>query len=82
MSYRVELRPAAVRALKNIDPQNQARIRAAIELLAINPRPPKSQKLQGRPELRVCVGDYRILYSVHDDVLLVLVLSLGHRREA
>jgi mRNA interferase RelE/StbE len=37
--------------------------------------------LQGRPGLRVRVGDHRILYTVQDDVLVVVVIALGHRRE-
>lgn len=81
MTYRIELRPAAVRALKRIDHQDHDRIRGAIALLAHNPRPPSARALQGRPGLRVRVGDYRIVYTVHDDVLLVLVVTLGHRRD-
>ena len=79
--YSVEVRPAALGALRRIDRKQQLRIWGAIALLAENPHPPASRSLTGRPELRVRVGDYRILYSVHDDVLLVIVLTLGHRRE-
>lgn len=79
--YSVEVRPAALRALKRIDRQQQLRSWGAIALLAEDPRPPASRRLTGRPELRVRIGDFRILYSVHDDVLLVIVLTLGHRRE-
>lgn len=81
MKYRIELRPAAVRALKRIDHQDRDRIRGAIALLAQDPRPPGAKALQGRPGLRVRVGNYRILYTVHDDVLLVVVVTLGHRRD-
>jgi mRNA interferase RelE/StbE len=49
--------------------------------LAQDPRPPAACALQGRPGLRVRVGDYRITYTVADDVLLVVVVTLGHRRE-
>ncbi len=80
MSYRIELRPAAVRALKKIDPQHRSRIQGAIALLGQNPRPPGAKALKGRDGLRVRVGDYRILYTVQDDVLLVVVVTLGHRR--
>ena len=47
----------------------------------MNPRPPAARALAGRAELRVRVGDYRIVYSVHDDVLIFIVLTLAHRRE-
>jgi len=42
---------------------------------------PLQRALRGRPGLRVRVGDYRIIYTVEDDVLLVLVVRLGHRRD-
>jgi mRNA interferase RelE/StbE len=81
VSYRIELRPAAVRALKRVDHRERDRIRGAIALLAQDPRPPGAKALQGGPGLRVRVGNYRIIYTVHDDVLLVVVVTLGHRRD-
>jgi len=81
VSYRIELRPAAIRALKHIDHQDRDRIRGAIALLGQDPRPPGAKALQGRDGLRVRVGNYRIIYTVHDDVLLVIVVTLGHRRD-
>ena len=80
-SYRIELRPAAVRALRKLDPSIRPRIQGAIALLAQDPRPPGARALQGRPGLRVRVGDYRIIYTVEDDVLLIVVVQLGHRRD-
>ena len=79
--YRVELRPAAVRALRILDPTVRPRIRGAIALLAGNPRSPASRPLRGRPGYRVRVGDYRIIYAIADDVLLIVALAVGHRRE-
>ena len=79
--YRVELRPAAMRALRKLDPPIRQRVRGAIALLAQEPRPPSARALKGRPGLRVCVGDYRIIYTVSDDMLLVVVVRLDHRRE-
>ena len=81
MTYRVELRPAAVRALRKIDPRDRGRVHGAIALLAQDPRPPGARALTGRPGLRVRVGDYRILYLVQEDVLLIVVVTIGHRRE-
>ena len=80
-AYRIELRPAAVRAVRKLDPQVRRRVQGAIALLAQDPRPPGARALQGRPGLRVRVGDYRIIYTVEDDVLLVVVVRLGHRRD-
>ncbi len=79
--YRIELRPAALRALHKLDPPVGRRLQGAIALLAQDPRPPGARALKGRPGLRVRVGDYRIIYIVNDDVLLVVVVTLGHRRE-
>jgi len=80
-TYRIELRPAAAKALRRVDPQDRARIQGAIALLGEDPRPPGAKTLQGRDGLRVRVGNYRIVYTVHDDVLLVVVVTLGHRRD-
>ena len=79
--YRIEVRPAAVRALRRIDPTMRPRIEGAIALLAQDPRPPASRPLKGRAGYRVRVGDYRIIYTVQDDVLLIVVVALGHRRD-
>jgi len=80
-AYRIELRPAAARALRKLDPQVRRRVQGAIAMLAQDPRPPGARALQGRPGLRVRVGDYRIIYTVEDDMLLVVVVRLGHRRD-
>lgn len=79
--YRVELRPAALKALRRIDPGDRGRIQGAIALLSENPRPPAARALQGRPGMRVRVGNYRIIYTIEDDILLVVVVTLGHRKD-
>ena len=79
--YRIEVRPAAARALRKLDPDVRPRIQGAIALLAQDPRPPAARVLRGRLGYRVRVGDYRIIYTVADDVLLVVVVTLGHRRD-
>ena len=82
MTYRVEVAPAALRQLRKLDPPARRRIQAAIELLADQPRPSGAKKLVGSEgEWRVRTGDYRIVYEVHDDVLVVLVVAVGHRRD-
>ena len=79
--YRIEVRPAAARSLRKVDPSMRARVQGVIALLAEDPRPPGARRLQGRPGFRVRVGDYRIIFTVTDEVLLVVVVALGHRRE-
>ena len=75
--YRIEVRPAALRALRKLDPKVRPRIEGALALLAANPRPPASRPFKGRPGYRVRVGDYRIIYTVQDDVLLIVVVTVG-----
>lgn len=82
MTYSVKLTPAAERQLRKLDPPARRRVQAAIDLLAENPRPPKAiQLVGGAGEYRVRTGDYRIIYEIEDDQLVVLVLKVGHRRD-
>ncbi|MGH8824530.1 MAG: type II toxin-antitoxin system RelE family toxin [Jiangellaceae bacterium] len=82
MTYRIDLAPAAVRQLRKLDPPARRRIQAAIELLSAEPRPAVAKKLVGgEGEWRVRTGDYRIVYEIHDKVLVVLVVSIGDRRD-
>ncbi|WP_292608713.1 type II toxin-antitoxin system RelE/ParE family toxin [Nocardioides sp. REDSEA-S30_B4] len=78
---RVDITPSATRQLRKLDPPTVRRVQGAIELLALDPRPPASRQLRGRPGYRVRIGDWRVIYTVDDGVLLVLVLRLGHRRD-
>lgn len=79
--YRIELRPAALKALRKVDPPIALRIQGVIALLAVDPRPPAARALRGRPGWRVRVDDYRIIYLVEDDVLVVVVVTVGHRSD-
>ena len=82
MAYRLEFTPGADRQFRKLPKQVQARLRPHIDALAQNPRPLGVEKLTGEDNAyRLRVGDYRILYEVHDKVLLVLVVKVGHRRD-
>jgi len=82
VTYRISLSPAAARQLRKFDPQVRRRIQGVLELLAVEPRPPAATRLVGGAgEWRVRTGDYRIVYEIEDQELLVLVLRVGHRRE-
>jgi len=52
-----------------------------IEKLAVDPRPEGCKKLKGRSGYRVRKGDYRIIYDIQDDVLIIEVVAVGHRRQ-
>ena len=82
MTYRVSLAPSAARELRKFDPDVRRRIQAALDLLATEPRPPAATRLVGGSgEWRVRTGNYRIVYEINDDQLLVLVLRMAHRHE-
>jgi len=53
----------------------------AVAGLEVNPRPIGFKKLKGRDGYRIRVGDYRIIYDIFDDFLLVDVIGLGHRKD-
>jgi mRNA interferase RelE/StbE len=82
VTYAIEFRPAALRDLKTLSVDLRKRIGRKIDSLAGNPRPPGVEKLSGREDsYRVRVGDYRIIYEIRDQVLLVIIVEVGHRRE-
>lgn len=78
----MEIARRAVKSLARLPRVEQQKVRAAIDLLAEEPRPPNCTKLAGEQSVyRVSVGDYRILYEVFDQRLVVLVVRVGHRRD-
>jgi mRNA interferase RelE/StbE len=82
VAYTVELKPAAVRDLKALPERERKRIKTRIDALAENPRPHGAKALQGgEGYLRIRVGDYRIIYTVLDRLLLVVVIRVGNRRD-
>lgn len=82
MTYSIDFEPAALRQFKKLDKFVQARLKPKIRALAENPRPRDAKKLKGYENTyRIRVGDYRILYEVHDNILLVLVVKVGPIRD-
>lgn len=82
-AYRVEIAPAAYRQLSKLPKQDLKRVRVKIDKLESNPRPSDCTKLKDSQNVyRIRAGDYRILYQIKDEILLVLVVKVAHRREA
>ena len=83
MPYSVRISPAADREIRKLDRPIQSRILKRLDGLMMDPRPNGVEKLVGSdvPRYRVRVGDYRIVYRIDDQVLTVLVLKVGHRKE-
>ena len=81
MTWRLTFRPSAQRELDGLDPPTRGHIQRALLRLATNPRQTPNVKALADGNFRLRVGDWRVVYALHDDVLLVLVLRVGHRRE-
>jgi mRNA interferase RelE/StbE len=80
--YRVELKRQPEKFIRQQDRRIQTQLVAALKKLAENPRPPQAKKLEGMDGLyRIRTGDYRIVYLIEDDKLIVLVVRIGHRKE-
>jgi mRNA interferase RelE/StbE len=80
--YTVFFKPSADKALARLPKTVQKRIVAAVEELQENPRPMSCVKLEGEDDLwRIRVGDYRVIYTIRDDELTVLVLRVAHRKD-
>lgn len=79
--YELELLASAQRELSELDGAVRKRVAARIDGLQENPRPIGATKLVGSTYWRVRVGDYRVVYSIEDTKLVVIVVRVGHRRE-
>lgn len=81
MGYVIEVVPKAEKEYLKLPNSIQSRIKQNIISLEDNPRPVGSRKLRESSFYRIRTGDYRIVYSVHDDTRIVKILSIAHRRE-
>jgi mRNA interferase RelE/StbE len=78
--YELEFSRYAQRQIRRIEPQVRRRIRSATDALRDDPRPAGVRAIVGSLGLlRIRVGDYRVIYSVDDGRLVVLVVEVGHR---
>ena len=82
MTYRIELTKTAARDLASVPKPMLKRLDACILGLENDPLPPGVKKLKNSYGLyRVRVSDYRIIYSIEQDILTILIVKIGHRRE-
>lgn len=81
-NYKVEITASAEKSLKKIPKKDIVKIVEAIRVLAISPFPEGCRKLKGEEDVyRVRQGNYRIIYEVVENKLIVLVLKIGHRKD-
>ncbi|MGD0655795.1 MAG: type II toxin-antitoxin system RelE/ParE family toxin [Thermoguttaceae bacterium] len=81
MKYQIFIQRHAQKDLAKIPNPYRDRIIQAIRELGVNPRPAGVKKLTGRNAWRIRISDYRIIYEIYDDKLVVVVITIGHRRE-
>ena len=80
--YSIRYTESASRSLRKLERGIQARVAARILALADNPYPPGTRKIAGGERAyRIRVGDYRVVYDVLEDAIVVLVLRIGHRKD-
>lgn len=79
--YEVRFRKSVSKDLDPIPKRGVQRIIEAINALADDPRPPQSRKLSGAEKYRLRCGVYRVLYEIQDNVLVVCVVKVGHRKD-
>jgi len=79
--FRLEFASSVRKDLKKLDRKEIPRILEAIQKLAGDPRPPSSKKLTHEDLYRVRIGNYRVVYEIHDGRLVILVVKVGHRKD-
>ncbi|MEO0844297.1 MAG: type II toxin-antitoxin system RelE/ParE family toxin [Cyanobacteria bacterium J06633_8] len=79
--YQIEFTTRASKQLKKLPKEEQTRIRAKIDELANNPRPDGVVKLTNSESYRIRAGSYRVLYDIFDDILLISVVKVSHRKD-
>ncbi|MCC7409243.1 MAG: type II toxin-antitoxin system RelE/ParE family toxin [Phycisphaeraceae bacterium] len=82
MRYQVHVLPSAGKVIERLPRDVRNRVAGVIDGLAENPRPAGCKKLAGQDDLwRARAGDWRIIYSIEDRKLIVLVVKVGHRKD-
>ena len=82
MAYSVRIRPKALQFIKDQAPKHQRQIQKKIDSLKHEPRPSNAKKLEGGDGLwRVRTGDFRIVYTIENEELLVVIVTVGNRKD-
>jgi mRNA interferase RelE/StbE len=79
--YKIEMKKSAVKELNSLPPKDILKIITKIKSLAVNPKPSGCIKLTNREDYRIRSGNYRIIYSINNDILVIEVIKIGHRKE-
>jgi mRNA interferase RelE/StbE len=79
--YKIEFKKSAAKELYAIPRKDIYKIINRIKLLSVNPRPQDIIKLTNREDYRIRVGNYRIIYTLTDNILIITIIKIGHRKE-
>ncbi|MGB0993819.1 MAG: type II toxin-antitoxin system RelE family toxin [Akkermansiaceae bacterium] len=79
--YKVHFKRSAAKSLKKIRAEDREKIAAAIVGLRTTPRPPGSIKITNQNAYRIRQGDYRIIYTIDNNILTIEIIKIGHRRD-
>jgi len=82
MKYSIQIAKTALKDLSRMPYHYQDKIIKTIRSLALNPRPHGAKKLKGRDAWRIRVDNYRIIYEIQDDRLIIIVVVVSHRKDA
>ena len=80
-NYKVELKRSAAKEIEKLPQKVLHRIIEKIQLLSTDPRPHGCKKLSGEEKYRIRIGEYRVLYEIVDDRLIVYVVKVSHRKD-
>ena len=81
VSYKVEWKQSAIKELRSLDKPNIQRIIKAVKNLSKNPHPTGSKKLRAAEyTYRLRIGQYRVIYSIHSEILFIEIIRVGHRK--
>ena len=82
MKYAIEFRPSVLKSLINLPKRDVLRIKKKVEELSVNLPEPNTTKMKGDNDFhKIRSGDYRIIYEIHDDRVVILIVKIGHRKD-
>lgn len=81
IDYKIEIKASAQKELRNLPNKELKKIIEKIGSLSTNPRPSGCKKLSGDEKYRIRIGNYRVLYRIEDEILVIFIVKVGHRKD-
>ena len=80
-NHKIQIKASAVKELNKLPKKDLKKVVVKIQALSENPRPSGCEKLSGDEKYRIRHGNYRIVYAIQDEILVVYVVKIGHRKD-